>query len=400
VISGMMTQFEVNGSVAEPGNNMRVVQYDNGSVLIPQGPEYPAMTVYSGTSFGGSGMPLQSYEKYDGARLGAMKGAISSFRLKRGYEATIAQNDDGTGVSKNYVAQDCDINIDSLPPELDKKINFIRIFPWRWVCKKGISGDIGQKMNLGWWYDWSISKYSTVDVQYVPIRQHLDNPNLNQDWKARGATELLGYNEPDHKDQSNLTVDQALAGWPALLGTGLRLGSPAVSDGGLGWLYQFMDRADQMGLRVDFVAVHYYRAVGNPADPEAAARQLYNYVKQIHDRTHRSIWLTEWNNGANWTKAPKPTYAQEKAAVAAMIKMMDSTPFVERYALYNWVEDVRNVQRKDGSLTPAGEAYRDEVSPLSYVQPKPELPPAPPAPVASGTAATSGSTATTGSATH
>ena len=54
-----------------------------------------------------------------------------------------------------------------------------------------------------------------------------------------------------------------------------------------------------------------------------------------------------------------------------MIEMLDKTPFVERYAIYNWVEDVRNVQRKDGTLTPAGEAYRDKASPLSYLQAKP-----------------------------
>jgi len=48
--------------------------------------------------------------------------------------------------------------------------------------------------------------------------------------------------------------------------------------------------------------------------------------------------------------------------------MLDRTPFVERYAIYNWVEDVRNVQRDDGSLTPAGQAYRDDVAPLAYHQ--------------------------------
>jgi hypothetical protein len=29
------------------------------------------------------------------------------------------------------------------------------------------------------------------------------------------------------------------------------------------------------------------------------------------------------------------------------------------------------MQRKDGSLTPAGEAYRDKASPLSYTQARP-----------------------------
>ena len=51
-----------------------------------------------------------------------------------------------------------------------------------------------------------------------------------------------------------------------------------------------------------------------------------------------------------------------------MIDMLDETEYVERYAIYNWVEDGRMVQRKDNSLTPAGEVYRDQKSPLAYSQ--------------------------------
>jgi hypothetical protein len=55
-----------------------------------------------------------------------------------------------------------------------------------------------------------------------------------------------------------------------------------------------------------------------------------------------------------------------------MIKMLDETPFVERYAIYNWVESVRHVRNDDGSLTPAGQVYRDKVSPVFFTQPKSE----------------------------
>ncbi len=316
-------------------------------------------------------MPLQCYVKYDDASLGTMKGAIRSFLLKRGYMATVAQEENGTGLSVNYVAQDHDIEIDTLPAGLDRSIRFVRIFPWRWVAKKGVAGDIWQHLNVGWYYNWGLNRFSTLDIEYVPIRQNMYWPNLDQDWAARGATELLGYNEPDHKDQANVSVDAAIAGWHDLLGTGLRVGAPAVSDGGLTWLYNFMARADAAHLRVDFVPLHYYRAVSNPGNPEAAAAQLYNFLKDVHDRVKRPLWVTEFNNGANWTTSPKPTYAQEQAAIAQMIRMLDRTPFVERYAIYNWVEDVRNVQRKDGTLTPAGEAYRDEASPISYTQAQP-----------------------------
>src|SRR5690606_37078475 len=57
---------------------------------------------------------------------------------------------------------------------------------------------------------------------------------------------------------------------------------------------------------------------------------------------------------------------------AEIIKMLDDAHFVERYAIYNWVEDVRRVKWDDGSLTAAGVTYRDKVSPLSYIQEVPD----------------------------
>jgi hypothetical protein len=119
---------------------------------------------------------------------------------------------------------------------------------------------------------------------------------------------------------------------------------------------------------VDFVAVHYYRAHPDPSDARGAAQQLQNFLKGVHDRTKRPIWLTEWNNGANWTRDPKPNERQQRDAIREIIKMLDETPYVERYAIYNWVEEIRHVKRNDGSLTPAGEAYRDQVSPPAYRQ--------------------------------
>lgn len=372
VASKFLTQMLVNGTQAALDTNVRVVQYGSGTVVIPQGPDFAAMTVYEGKSTAGDSAPLKCYVAYDDAKLHPLKGKIGSFVLKRGYTATLAQQSNGTGVSKNYVAQDHDLVINNLPKGLDEDVRFIRIFPWRWVSKKGICGGIWQNLNVAWFYDWNIGANSSLDHEYVAIRQNRGWPSLNQDWKAKGMNHLLGYNEPDKSDQSKLTVDDAIHSWPDLLATGMRVGAPAPSDGGLNWLYQFIDKADAAELRVDFVPVHYYRATADPGDAKGAAEQLHQFLKGVHDRVKRPLWVTEWNNGANWTTAPDPNAKQQKAAVAAMMKMLDETPFVERYSLYNWVEDVRKVVSKDNSLTPAGEVYRDKVSPLSYIQTKGE----------------------------
>lgn len=368
VASSLLGRVRVNGAPAVRDGNARVVQYAQGALILPHGPDFAPLEVFDGRYFTGPSKRLGCYTAWNSARLGTMAAAISSFKLKRGYLATFAQQENGTGASRCYVAQDGDLAVGRLPAALENNVRFVRVFPWRWVSKKGIAGDIEANLNVAWLYNWNLSRNSPLDWEYVPIRQNRWWPSLDQDWKARGATHLLGYNEPDRPDQANLSVSDALAAWPDLLATGLRVGAPAVSDGGRSsWLYPFIQQADAAGLRVDFVPVHYYWCY-NPADPAGAANQMYNFLKATYDQVRRPLWVTEWNNGANWTGCADPTFEQQAAAVQAMIDMLESTPFVERYAIFNWVEDVRRVKWDDGTLTPAGQRYRDKVSTLAYRQ--------------------------------
>ena len=369
VASAFLSRVRVGGAAAVLDANVRVVQYFLGAVVIPHAPGFAPMEVFDGKNFTGPSKLLTQYTAYNDTTLGALKMAVSSFKLKRGYTATVAQQENGTGISKNYVAADGDIEVSLLPAALDNAIRFVRIFPWRWVSKKGIAGNIEGNLNVKWLYNWNLDRTSPLDWEYVPIRQVRYWPDMNQDWKYRGATHVLGYNEPDQTGQANMTVADAINSWPDLLGTGLRVGAPAVSDGGVSsWLYKFITAADDAKLRVDFVPVHYYRSYSDPANPTGAANQLYNFLKGIYDTVKRPLWVTEWNNGANWTSDPDPTFAQQQATIAAMTDMLDNAPFVERYALYNWVEDVRRLVWDDGSLTAAGVTYRDNASPIAYVQ--------------------------------
>jgi autotransporter-associated beta strand protein len=373
VVASHLSQVRVNGAAAVADSNCRVVQYAMGAIVLPHAPGFQPLQVFNGPYFSGVSMSLSQYVYYTGASLGALEGNISSFKLRRGYQAVFAQTVTGTGISQCYVAQDGDLEVSLLPMDFDNSVRFVFVVPWRWTGKKGIAGNVESGLNLQWKYNWNLDQNSTRDLEYVPIRQNRWWPGLSQDWKARGANHLLGYNEPDKSDQADLAVADAIASWPDLLGTGLRVGSPATSDGGRSsWLYPFMEQADAADLRVDFVAVHYYWCY-NPSDAAGAANQMYNFLKATYDTVKRPLWITEWNNGANWTGCGDPTHAQQQAAIAAMLDMLDNTPFVERYALYNWVEDVRRVKWDDGSLTSAGTTYRDKVSPLSYVQAYPNV---------------------------
>lgn len=381
VIANLLPRVRVNGAVAAAESNVRVVQHVAGSVVIPHPAAYQPLQVFSGAHLSGASMKLSPYTAYGNAALGAFGDNIRSFILKRGYTATFAQNENGTGASRNFVAQDSDLEISLMPGGLDGTVSFVRIFPWRWVSKKGSCDVDPAALNAKWHYNWNISANSTADREYAAIKQQPFWPGLDQDWKARGINHLLGFNEPDNPVEDaykNLTpqgsATDAVARWPELLGTGLRVGAPAVTDGGYSWITNFLNQANAAGVRVDYVPVHYYRSYANKNDPAGAATQMYNFLKGIYDVAQRPIWVTEFNNGANWTdNAHDPDATQNRNAIEAMVQMMDNTPWIERYAVYSRVEWFRQTHYDDGSITPMGAMYRDRVAPMAYQQVVPNL---------------------------
>jgi hypothetical protein len=362
----MLAQVLVNGQRAQLDTTVRLVQYLQGCVLISQPSTYQALEAFTAASYGGTSRTFDLYTYYNTANLAAFNDATASFKLKKGYMATFAENDNGTGASKVYIAPDNDITISSLPANLQGKVSMIRVLPWRWVAKKGwTSGyNLADTLRCAWNYNWNNNANSTLDEEYVPIRQTQWWPAFATTNAKEDVTHFLGFNEPNASSQANMTVNQAIAAWPGLMQSGLRLGSPAPTDGGASWLYQFMDKADSAGYRVDFVAVHFYRGC-------QTAQQYYSFLKAIYDRTKRPIWITEWNNGANWTTStgcPKPTYAEQAAKIQSFLTMLDTARIVERYSLYEWVQDTRQMFLSTNPivLNPAGIVYRDKVSPMAY----------------------------------
>ncbi|MDO7845512.1 glycosyl hydrolase [Hymenobacter sp. M29] len=363
----LLAQVTVNGQRAQLDTTVRLVQYLQGCVLISQPGTYQPLEAFASANYGGSSMKFNQYDYYKTPELGAFNDNIGSFKLKKGYMATFAENQDGTGFSKVYIAPDNDVTINTLPLSLQGRTSLVRVLPWRWVSKKGWCSAplLGDSLHMTWNYNWNNNGNSTLDAEYVPIRQTQYWPAFSITNAKKNVTHFLGFNEPNTASQSNMSVNQAIAAWPGLMQSGLRLGSPAPTDGGANWLYQFMDKADSAGYRVDFVAVHFYRGCQTP-------QQFYSFLKAIYDRTKRPIWITEWNNGANWTTStgcPKPTYAEQAAKIQGFVTMLDTARIVERYSLYQWVEDTRKLFVNDGdptSITPAGIVYRDKISPMAF----------------------------------
>lgn len=357
-----LSNLYVNGRPAELDRNIRLTPVVQGTMAIPHGPKYQALKAYKESGYKGASQGFIPHKYYRSEELSEWEDQITSFVLKHGYMATLAENNDGTGASKVFIADEEDVRIARLPKNLAGKVSFVRVFPWRWTGKKGFGGKAASAQMLGsnWRYGWDAGGESTLDMEYVPMRHNASWDSFTKINSKLNVTHLLGFNEPMQKDQANMSMDKVLKMWPKLQASGLRLGSPCPTDAKLNWLYEFIDKADERGLRVDFVAVHYYK--GNwPQE------KLINWLRNIHERTGRPVWLTEFNNGAPWVKNHNPTKQEQAKKIQEYCQAMDRASFVERYAIFNLGH--KNYNRQviiDGKLTPAGRLYSQNPSKKAY----------------------------------
>ncbi|MBU2666514.1 sigma-70 family RNA polymerase sigma factor [Actinoplanes bogorensis] len=232
---------------------------------------------------------------------------------------------------------------------------------WEFTGTKAALGDVG----AGWYYNWSSNNRSMpgpADVEFVPMIW--GKANVTDSTLAEAKKEgkiLLGFNEPDMDGQAKMSVEDALADWPKLQSTGMRLGSPAVAFGGDtagGWLDRFMSGAKDKNYRVDFITLHWYGSDFSPA----AVDQFLGYVDAVHKRYGKPIWVTEYGL-MNFGGSPKyPSQAQLVTFINGTTRGMQKRSYVERYAWFGLPAVGDSVDfglYKDGnSPTDAGKAYK------------------------------------------
>ena len=83
-------------------------------------------------------------------------------------------------------------------------------------------------------------------------------PQEVQALKKEGkVSHVLAFNEPDGKDQANMTIEETLANWKDLEEIGVNLGSPAAVQAHKEWMQNWFKAAKAKKHRVDFVTVHW-----------------------------------------------------------------------------------------------------------------------------------------------
>lgn len=225
---------------------------------------------------------------------------------------------------------------------------------------------IEQSPGVSWYYNWRMDQMyhpggQPRGVEFVPMVHGARDvgKKIRSDLPVRT---LLGFNEPDGnaKGQTAISVEKAADLWPRLQAYGLRLGSPATTRGGtLGpgsWQRRFMDEVERRGLRVDFMAVHYYSKDGDVA-------AFKRWLEAVHREYRRPVWVTEFGM-IDWNRPGAVSYAQNATFVQEAIRMMDRLPFVERHAWfaanpYPWGGVTPKLNLVDDSLrpTPIGTAF-------------------------------------------
>ncbi|WBB69342.1 sigma-70 family RNA polymerase sigma factor [Micromonospora sp. WMMD812] len=218
----------------------------------------------------------------------------------------------------------------------------------------------------GWYYTWGTQHPGITTPRgaaFVPMIRSADNVTVTELARAKAAGPyLLTFNEPDIREQANVTVEQALDLWPKLMATGSTLGSPAVAWGGAdsgGWLDRFMSGAAARGHRVDFITLHWFGA--EFATPQAVD-QLKRYLQAVYQRYRKPIWLTEFalmrfdGGGQQF-----PSQEQQAAFLTAATTMLGELPYVHRYAWFGLpaTDKDRSGLFRDGTETTAiGRAFQ------------------------------------------
>ena len=215
---------------------------------------------------------------------------------------------------------------------------------------------------------------SLQGIDFVPMLWGY-YPNLIEDFTDRmldpNPRIVLGFNEPDSSLQSNLSVDFALEGWERLASkvtastrSDTILVSPSCVHPTGSWCTEFIQRADQQGLRIDAIGFHWYG--------EANPQELFLELKKTYEAYgNRPIVITEFAV-ADWSAASVDdntiTPEQVLGFMESVLPWLENTEWILGYAWFSfektshagWVSAlVENYNDDNGEavLTPLGKYY-------------------------------------------
>jgi len=224
------------------------------------------------------------------------------------------------------------------------------------------------KLKANWFYTWgtdaplNVAPQNTEFVTMFWGAGNVTDANITyvNNLKSQGKVKyILGFNEPDLADQSNMTVAKALELWPKLESIGLPLGSPAAAWPTQKWIYDFLDSCIVRNYRVDFICVHMYVGLDDV--------HFVSVLSDLYNKYHKPIWITEFatvDNNATTVAGNMYTPEQVLGFMQRLLPKLDSLPYVQRYSWFSssptsarlWPSSLIDAS---GNLTTLGKWYAD-----------------------------------------
>jgi len=377
-VTSHIPRIKLNGNALVDMTNTRISQYYYGCAIAAYSSTLAPLRVFDASNLNGTYTDIAVQTIKSGTGIPSnLNNRIISFKLKKGYMATFAVNDDGTGMSKVYIASESDLVVNALPSALSGKVSFIRVLPWIWVNKKGTGGDVANPRGA-WFYNWGMAVNSSMDREYAPMawgKSSLDLPTERTTLiNKRKITHIMSFNEADNcNDQSGqygqLCVhDTAAINHKNLMKTGLRIVSPSCRESEeLQWLKSVNNLMVPAGTRMDVIGMHWYDwgGLNSASDANSIFTRFKNKVIACYNYYKMPIWITEFNANKNRLRATQDAFLQ------LALPWLEATPYVERYAYFQPDGGNGSFVDAGGNLTTTGNIYLNQVStpsvPESYV---------------------------------
>merc|ERR1712241_486130 len=242
-------------------------------------------------------------------------------------------------------------------------------------------GDLGAFNNVSWWYNWHVTPNHEqtppedhcscttgscgpppTNKVFIPMvwGYHEEDRPWHDDINDLVSDEydiILGFNEPNHSDQSDIPPEVAASAWLELqnMYPGKTLVSPAPAGGNTNWFDPFFEACELLGCRIDYLATHDY--AGN-------ADAVMNRLKMLHQRYGKKIWLTEFAKCCTHDENEVIEFVKE------IIPRLEAANYVYRYSWFitrynenkgtgDWyLDSINSLFEKDSSeLSEVGRLY-------------------------------------------
>lgn len=221
--------------------------------------------------------------------------------------------------------------------------------------KRGVSENqfsVGAQMkalNPGvcWYYNWGPApskgyNNEVIDYQgmeFVPMcwNGNYDASKIREYVAAHPETKyLLGFNEPNFKNQANMTPAEAASFWPGvqalakeldllLVAPALNYSPDAPYQDPCRWMDEFVALVGPDAF--DFTAVHSYGGIAS----------LKSIATDFHDKYGKPVWVTEFCYWPGEQNGVSVTPAAQIASMTESLEWLETTEWIYRYAWFKAV---------------------------------------------------------------